>query len=219
MDTLRIVTLDGPAGVGKSTLARRVAQALGIAYLDTGAMFRTIALQLGQEGLAASPAVREKALSALRFSLAGRGEHTVLSCNGAAAGPEIRTETIGMLASRYAALAEVRAYLKTAQQELGKQFSLVAEGRDMGTAIFPAAPHKFFLDARPEIRAERRVQQLRESGQDADPATVTEQIRQRDELDRNRAIAPLRPADDAVVVDTSDLDIDGVFDAIIRHIR
>ncbi len=215
----RIVTLDGPAGVGKSTLARRVASALGIAYLDTGAMFRTIAATLGAEGLTLTTDEREKALAALAFSLSGCGETSRLACNGRVAGPEIRTEEVGLLASQYAALPEIRACLKQAQQSLGSQFSLVAEGRDMGTEVFPGAKHKFFLDARPETRAKRRLLQLRENGEEADLAVITEQIRKRDEQDRNRAIAPLRPADDAVIVDTSDLDVDGVFAAIMAYLQ
>ena len=213
-----IVTLDGPAGVGKSTLARRVASALGIAYLDTGAMFRTLAAHLGQEGLALSAAEREKALAALQFSLSGCGTDSTLACNGVVAGPEIRTEAVGMLASQYAVLPEIRSCLKAVQQQLGARYSLVTEGRDMGTAVFPAAKHKFFLDACPEVRAKRRLQQLQESGVQADLQEITEQIRKRDDMDRNLAIAPLRPAPDAVIIDTSKLDIDGVFAAIMGHL-
>lgn len=215
----RIITLDGPAGVGKSTLAKRVAEHLGIAYLDTGAMFRIIAKTLGKAGLTLSEQELAAALAKLRFSLSGSGSATVLACNGAAAGQEIRTEAIGMLASEYAALAPVRAYLKTAQQALGEAYSLVAEGRDMGTAVFPGAADKFFLDASPETRALRRVKQLAENGVHEDIEVVTRQIRARDDKDRNRAIAPLKPARDAVIIDTSHLDIDGVFNAIIDALK
>lgn len=214
----RIITLDGPAGVGKSTLARRVAEHLGIAYLDTGAMFRIIAKTFGPQGLELPEDALEKELARLRFSLSGSGAATVLACNGVPAGPEIRTEDVGMLASGYAVLPVVRSCLKKAQQDLGRMYDLVAEGRDMGTAVFPDASRKFFLDAGAEVRARRRVEQLAQTGVREDLAAVTEQIRKRDERDRNRPIAPLKAADDAVVIDTSDLDIDGVFAVIIKEL-
>jgi len=215
----RVITLDGPAGVGKSTLAKRVAEELGVAYLDTGAMFRTIANTLGPEGLTLPRPAMEAELAKLRFSLSGSGAATVLSCNGIPTGRDIRTEEVGMLASRYATLPAVRAYLKKAQQALGAGYDLVAEGRDMGTAVFPSASDKFFLDASPEVRAERRAKQLAETGVTEDLAKVTARIKERDEQDRNRAIAPLVAAKDAVVIDTSRLDIDGVFNAIMREMK
>lgn len=214
----RIITLDGPAGVGKSTLARRVAEHLGIAYLDTGAMFRIIAKTLGPQGLELPEDALEKELARLRFSLAGSGAATVLACNGVPAGPEIRSEDMGMLASRYAVLPAVRSSLKKAQRDLGGMYDLVAEGRDMGTAVFPDAPCKFFLDAGPEVRARRRVNQLAQNGAREDLAAVIEQIKQRDEQDRNRPIAPLKAADDAVIIDTSALDIEDVFAAIVKEL-
>ncbi len=214
-----IVTLDGPAGVGKSTLAKRAAKALGFAYLDTGAMFRTIALGLGsQSPWPEGPALALR-LRDFSFSLQGSGEDTELLCNGAAMGTAIRTEEAGLLASRAAKLPEVREFLKEAQQRLGAAFSLVAEGRDMGTVVFPAARCKIFLDASPEVRAMRRFLQLREMNQPCDLAELTEQIRLRDEADRTRALAPLRPADDARVIDTSDKDIDAVFAAIMGAVK
>lgn len=214
-----LVTMDGPAGVGKSTVAKRVAEALGVAYLDTGAMFRTIAYVLGPKGLELDESSINKELEKLQFSLSGSGVATVLSCNGKPSGQEIRTEAIGMLASRFATLPAVRAYLKKAQQALGEAYSLVAEGRDMGTAVFPNASHKFFLDASAETRALRRVKQLAENGVTEDLAEVTARIKERDHLDKNRAIAPLAPASDAVTIDTSDLNIDDVFSAVMRAMR
>jgi cytidylate kinase len=113
----------------------------------------------------------------------------------------------------------VRDALKTAQQQLGSHTSLVAEGRDMGTVVFPAARYKFFLDARPEVRGKRRYDELIAKGKEADLELITAQIKERDHQDRNRAIAPLKPADDAMIVDTSDLDIAGVLDIIVKAVR
>ena len=209
MKCLPIITLDGPAGVGKSTLAKRLATILGIPYLDTGAMFRTIALRLGP-GAETLPEDELRArCNAFRFKLQGGGEGSVLLCNDVPVGREIRTEEVGRLASRLATSTVVRDYLKEAQRSRGES-GLVAEGRDMGPVVFPTARFKFFLDARPEVRGMRRFEELQAKGEPADLAQITEMIRQRDDMDRNRAVAPLKPAADAVIVDTSDLDIDGV---------
>jgi len=205
--------------VGKSTIARSVAEHCCIAYLDTGAMFRIIAKTLGRENVDLPEAELAGKFTALSFSLSGTGEATILACNGVSAGQDIRTEAVGKLASDYATKPIVRQFLKKAQQDLGKAYSLVAEGRDMGTAVFPDAPHKFFLDASPEVRALRRVRQLAENGIIEDVATVTQQIRERDEQDRNRPIAPLKAADDALIIDTSAKDITQVLQTILAALE
>ncbi len=218
MSAERVVTLDGPAGVGKTTLARAVAAHLGVPYLDTGAMFRCLALKLGAGAEERAPEKLRAQCAAWRFSLSGSGDASVLSCNGVAIGQEVRTEAVGMLASRVAAVPVVREILKEAQRAIAGQTALVVEGRDMGTVVFPQARYKFFLDARPEVRALRRLHELEARGERPDINALTAQIRARDEQDRSRAVAPLRPAADAVLVDTSDLDIDGVLACILRHI-
>lgn len=219
MTTRLIVTLDGPAGVGKTTQARRLAQSLGLAYLDTGAMFRFLALKLGPSATMLPEKELIMLCDAWRFSLSGVGTATVLACDGHPIGDEIRTEEVALLASRIAAVPVVRNILRTAQQAIGRTFSLVAEGRDMGTVVFPAARFKFFLDAAAEVRALRRLRDLEARGEKTDLASLTEQIRQRDSQDRNRAVAPLRPADDAMIIDTSDLSVDAVLSRMLEHIR
>jgi cytidylate kinase len=218
--TVYTITLDGPAGVGKSTLAARVAEELGIACLDTGAMFRVVALHLAASpgGLPGEETERARRLEECSFSLRGVGRATRLLCNGTHVGEEIRSEEAGMLAARVALLPVVRDFLKRAQQGLGEEFCLVAEGRDMGTVVFPNALCKIYLEADPEIRAARRCAQLRQQGLPCDMDTLAEQIRLRDAQDRERAIAPLRPAADAHRIDTSHKDIDAVFAEIMRAV-
>ncbi len=214
-----IVTIDGPAGVGKSTMAKQLARELGIPYLDTGAMFRSVAWKLGEGSWDWDEARLEAELASFDYTLSGIGEDSTLSLNGALIGDEIRTEQVGMWASNVATLPVVRTFLKTAQQSLGERFSLVAEGRDMGTVIFPSAPHKFFLDATVDERAQRRFLQLKEMNKSAELELLKEQIAQRDDQDRNRAVAPLKAADDAITIDTTELTKPQVFDALVKGVN
>ena len=211
-----ILTIDGPSGVGKSTLAKRAATALNIAFLDTGAMFRTLALAVEKFNPHLQGRDLEAFLDNFSFGLEGIGEATRLLCNGKLVGDEIRSEEAGMAASHFAVKPEAREVLKARQRDLGRAAGLVAEGRDMGTVVFPEAQRKIFLDARPQVRALRRAAQLEAMGQTVDVAALTEQICLRDDMDRNREIAPLRPAPDAVIIDTSDLNIDAVLERILK---
>ena len=214
-----IITIDGPAGVGKTTLAKKVAQALNIAYLDTGAMFRVTALKLGDGAWNLPGPDLASRLAALSFGLTGTGQASTLLCNADPVGNEVRTEHVGMWASNLAARAEVREFQKAAQRTIGMHTPLVAEGRDMGTVVFPSARRKFFLEADPRIRAQRRADQLREMGQEADVEAIAAAIQARDHQDRNRPIAPLVPAQDAVVIDTSRLGLDEVFEKMMKNIE
>lgn len=214
-----LVTLDGPAGAGKSTVAQAVAAALGIAYLDTGAMFRSIAWALGENSWTLDDASLERALQELRFDLHGSGPGSSLTMNGESVGEWIRTETVGMWASNIATRFPVREKLKADQRRLGWRHDLVAEGRDMGSVVFPDALCKVFLVASAEERARRRWAQLREKGQEPSLADLIQQIRQRDEQDAQRECAPLRAAEDAIELDTTALRPQEVVEAIVAFVQ
>ncbi len=216
--TLSVITLDGPAGVGKSTLAKRLAKALHRPYLDTGAMFRSLALHMGHNVENMTPEEVRSRCMGFSFDLLGIGEESVLMCNGKPVGAEIRSEDIAQKASQLAKDSVIRDYLKEAQRLLGAHVPLVAEGRDMGTVVFPTAKYKFFVDARPEVRAKRRYDELTAAGKKVDLKTLVDQIHERDIQDRNRAVAPLVPAEDALMVDTSNLTIDEVLTVLLTHI-
>lgn len=213
-----ILAIDGPAGVGKTTITAKAAAALGIACMDTGAMFRLIALRLGPTALEMSSDELKRALAGFSFSFAGIGPETILYCNGQPAGEEIRSESISSLASSLATRPEIRSRLLEEQRRLGKICPLAADGRDMGTVVFPDAAFKFFLDASPEIRARRRWLDLQARGQKIDLQELAEKIRLRDHQDRTRPIAPLKPGADAIIIDTSDKNISQVLAIILDHI-
>lgn len=206
-----IVTIDGPSGVGKSTISRKVAAALGYTYLDTGAMYRAVALFLQQQqiDLGDEQAV-ESALEELNLQLlpAEREDGDVgVVVNGQDVSSAIRTAEMGMLASRVSAIPVVRRRLTRMQQDIGQQGKIVAEGRDTGTVVFPDARWKFYLEADPEERARRRVVQLQASGQEVDAQELLAMLVKRDRDDQGRTLAPLKKAEDAVSIDTSSIDI------------
>lgn len=218
-----VVTIDGPSGVGKSTISRRVAAALGFTYLDTGAMYRAVGLYLEQNEIdIADQLAVESALELIRIELfpgeGGDGETGVL-LNEKDVSREIRSPEMAMVASRVSAVPVIRERLTRLQQDIGRGGRVVAEGRDTGTVVFPAAMHKFFLDARPEERARRRVLQLRARGEMADEGQILAMTLERDKNDRERSIAPLRQAVDAVRIDTTDKDLDEVTRLVLAAVQ
>lgn len=214
-----IVTLDGPAGVGKTTLAMTLADRLGIAYLDTGAMFRAVALTMGDGAWERSVDQLVPELNRLDFDLEGMGKSSELLLNGYPLSPDIRSEEVGLWASHLGRIPVIRDFLRRNQQAIGRMTSLVAEGRDMGSVVFPGARHKFFLDASIDVRAKRRFVQLKAMGMEEDLERIRAQMRIRDDQDRNRLVAPLKPAADAQIIDTSALDADRVLEKILASIR
>lgn len=206
-----VLTIDGPSGAGKGTVSRIVARRVGWHYLDSGALYRAVGVAASWADIDTSDAsalVRCTFDTRIRF--VEQGESLRVLVNDTDATEELRLETTGALASAIAAIPEVRAALKERQRAFRQPPGLVADGRDMGTVIFPDAPLKVFLTASAEERAQRRHKQLKEKGVSVNFGDLLREIMARDARDAQRAVAPLRPADDAVLIDTSGIGIDDV---------
>ena len=213
------VAIDGPAGAGKSTLARRLAAEMGYIYVDTGAMFRTIGLYALRAGKDPKDNAAVNALLPeieLHFAFIDGEQHIYLKEEDVSTA--IRTEQVGMAASAVGANPAVRAFLLEMQRDMAKTQNILMDGRDIGTVVLPNATVKIFLTASAEARAQRRAKELAEKGQPADFATVLADIRQRDYQDSHRAVAPLKQADDAILVDTSSIGLQESFDLLKRTI-
>jgi cytidylate kinase len=220
-----IITIDGPSGAGKSTISKLLAARLQYTYLDTGAMYRVVGLQVQRSGLDLQAGDAKKKLVQLLDTLdmtlapGEQGQETRAFLQGEDVSDAIRTPEMAMVASRVSAEPEVRNKLTEMQRALGNNGAIVAEGRDMGTIVFPGAKYKFFLDATPEERALRRQKQLLEKGQEVAYEEILAQIRKRDRDDSSRSLAPLQPAADAVVIDSSAMSIDAVVAFMLRVIQ
>ena len=209
------VAIDGPSGAGKSSLAKRLAKELGYLYVDTGAMYRAIGLYAKRAGAdTKNAAAVEALLPSIRLELKYvDGAQRVLLC-GEDVSEAIRAEEIGMAASDVSAHPAVRRFLLDTQRNMALTHDLLMDGRDIGTVILPNATVKIFLTASPEARAKRRMLELQQKGQPAEYETVLEDIRQRDWQDTHRETAPLKQAEDAVLVDTSELDFEESFQTL-----
>lgn len=218
--TIPVLTIDGPSGSGKGTISRAIARALGWHYLDSGALYRGVGLAAGWNNIDFSDAgalVRCTFDTEVGFSNDGEHEPRVL-VNGSDVTDELRTETAGAAASAIAAIPEVRTALRERQRAFRRLPGLVADGRDMGTVIFPDAAYKVFLTASAEERAERRYKQLKDKGVSVNLPGLLREILARDARDAQRAVAPLRPAEDAVHIDTTGLGIEEVIERVISLI-
>ena len=209
MNTKKInIAIDGPSGAGKSTIAKILARELGFIYVDTGAMYRTIGLYMLRNGVDSTdlPAV-QAALQGIEINIAYVDGAQHIYLNGEDVSELIRTEAVSKAASAFSAIPEVRAFLLELQRGLAAKNSVIMDGRDIGTVILPNAEVKIFLTADDTARAERRYKELIEKGQEVTFESVLENIRQRDKNDSERALAPLKPAEDAILVDTTKLDL------------
>lgn len=209
------VAIDGPAGAGKSTLARRLAAELGYIYVDTGAMFRTIGLYALRAGKEPKDNEAVNALLpeiSLKFAFIGGEQHIYL--NGEDVSTAIRTEEVGMAASAVGANPAVRTFLLGMQRDMAKTQDVLMDGRDIGTVVLPDATVKIFLTASPEARATRRWKEYQQKGVEVSYEEVLADVRQRDYQDTHRAAAPLKQAEDAVLLDTSELDFEQSLDAM-----
>lgn len=216
---MTVVAIDGPAGVGKSTVARRVAARLGVPYLDTGAMYRAVAWKALEEGLdpADEPAMG-KLIAGLRFELRPRNAEVEVVVDGTAPGARLRTPRVDAATSRVAVHPAVRSWLVEKQREFANREGAVVEGRDIGTVVFPETPHKFYLEAPLEVRAERRLRQLpghERVGRDR----LLREMRARDERDIRRRTSPLSRDETYELIDTSTGDAEEVAARILRCVR
>lgn len=214
-----LITIDGPAGAGKTTVSRMLAQRLGYDYIDTGALYRGIAYAVYKKGVDINDETAlERVLSETDLRFEHQDDQLLLFLGNEEISGKIRTPEITMLASAVSAIKRIRDFLLDFQRGIGHRKKAVFEGRDMGTVVFPGADVKFFLDAACEVRALRRFKQMGDGGgQTLDQ--VHEDIVRRDRNDSTRTVAPLRPANDAIIIDSSRLDAEGVVDLMVDHVR
>ena len=217
----KIIAIDGPAGAGKSTLARQLAQRLGFLYVDTGAIYRTVALAVLRAG--ADPSAEEQVIPLLagldiRMDYGPDGQQRMFLA-GEDVSQAIREHQVSGLASKVSAIPAVRAFLLDFQRRQAREHSVVMDGRDIGTVVLPDADVKIFLTAAPEARAERRLLELEQRGERADFDTILHDIKERDYQDEHRAAAPLKRAADAQLLDTTHLNLEESLEAMLRLVK
>lgn len=217
-----IITIDGPSGSGKGTIANKLAQHYGYHLLDSGALYRLLGLAAEQAGLLQEPlnidALYQLAIN-LDIDFVGQADGSVkITLNKQDVSETIRTEQVGALASKVAVIPQLRDALFQRQQDFAKAPGLVADGRDMGTVVFPDAPAKIYLTATAEARADRRFKQLQGIGVDAKISAILADLQARDKRDMEREVAPLKPADDALIIDSSSMGIEEVLTQLIQYI-
>jgi cytidylate kinase len=215
-----LITIDGPAGSGKSTISRLLAKKLNLLYLDTGAMYRAVALQAHRQGLGTDQGeLLRKMCQNLDLNFDRSFDPARIRLGEEDLSAAIRTPEMDMLSSKISMVKEVRAEMTELQQKIGQNGGLVAEGRDMGTVVFPRADFKFFLTASLEVRVDRRYRERVDRGENISSGHIGSELKKRDEQDTRRALAPLKPAEDAEIIDTSTSNIDQVVDFILKSIK
>lgn len=211
-----IITIDGPSGVGKSTITTLLSQKLGIVKLESGALYRALAYKAISLGFQKKPRKIAPLLSQTKMRVEAKDHHMSVFLDGKCVDSFLRDEKVAELASQVSKFKEVREFLLDVQRDMGKKFSLVAEGRDMGSVVFPKAEFKFFLDANPKERAQRRYLELKDKGARVELETIDKALQKRDQEDEERALSPLIVPQGACVIDTTNLSIDAVLEQIYK---
>lgn len=220
MDKVYSIAIDGPAGAGKSTMARRAAAELGFVYVDTGAIYRTVGYAVSKRGIAPEDTEKiDELLPRLRVKLAWKDGLQHMYLDGADVSKKIRLPEVSSMASKVSAIPSVRAFLLDTQRNAAKTNNVIMDGRDIGTVVLPDADVKIYLTASAEVRAKRRFLELQEQGSSDTYEDVLQEMIERDYRDMHREIAPLKQANDAILLDTSELSLEESVDAILRIIR
>jgi cytidylate kinase len=216
----QIITIDGPAGAGKSTVAKQLARKLNISYLDTGAMYRALTFKAIQQNIDLED---EEAIVAMakqtNIDLESHGPHAKVLLDGKDVSEDIRSMEVTNKTFYIAQKPRVRAIMVDWQRKLGAKKSIVIEGRDVGTVVFPQANKKFYLDANVHERSRRRMEELREKGSEVDKDQLTAELKERDNKDLTRRVGPLKKAEDAVYIDTTHLSVEEVIDEMMKYIQ